>query len=118
MAVTWPTFLQNFLNNESFSITKGDTVLRSQMAVGPAKLRRVSTRAVDVYTVSINVHHSIAIQFNNFYNTTLNGGVTPFNFVDPFTQQMATFRIMGSISITPIGSAGTFRVSMSWEKLP
>jgi len=115
---TWPGFLQDFVNEDSFSSEMGDTVLRSENDVGPAKVRRISTRPIDTYTVTINVYQTDMISFKQFFNTALNGGVTPFYFDDPITGVKEVFRFTKPPSISPIGSAGHWRISMNWEKLP
>lgn len=119
MPVNWPVFLQQFLNVESFSIRRGVTYRETENSIGAPKVRRYTTRPIDTYTVTINVPETVAIQFDNFYNTTLNGGVTPFYFTDPFRKSVATFRMTGELGIAPLGSSGqVWRVSMTWIKLP
>lgn len=117
MAVSWPATLQDKLNQESFSVELGDTVLRSDMDIGPAKVRRRTTRPIDVYTCSINLYQTDYSTFMTFFNTYINGGVTPFEFVDPFSGNLTEFRFVGTPTVSPLGSAGWFRITMKWEKL-
>ena len=115
---TWPSFLQQLLNEDSFSVTFGETVARSEMQVGPTKVRRTSTRPIDKYTASINVFQSDMVAFRQFFNTTLNGGATSFYFNDPMTNTTEVFRFTSPPQISPLGSAGHYRITMNWEKLP
>jgi len=118
MAISWPVGIQDLVNGENFSMEFGETVLRTQMDVGPAKLRRRTTRPIDKYTVSINLYESDFITFQQFFNTTLNGGINIFDFLNPLTGSTDQFRFTQPPSISPLGTAGWFRVTMSWERLP
>jgi hypothetical protein len=88
------------------------------MDIGPAKLRRRTTRPVDFYSCSINLYQSDYSTFTTFFNTTLNGGITPFDFIDPFSGVLTTFRFKQPPQVSPLGRAGWFKISMQWEKLP
>lgn len=114
---TWPLFLQQLLNEDSFSVEFGETVIRSDMQVGPTKTRRITTRPIDKYSASINVFQSDMVAFRQFFNTTLNGGATSFYFLDPLTNVTEVFRFTKPPQISPIGSAGHYRITMNWEKL-
>lgn len=117
MATPWPTSLQSTLNEDSFSVNIGETTIRTDMDIGPAKVRRRTTRPIDSYSCSINIFQTDYLTMTQFYNTTLNGGVTPFEFVDPITGLLTVFRFLKAPSFSPLGSAGYFRVEMQWEKL-
>jgi len=117
MAELWPSGLQDIVNEEGFGYTLGDTLVRSDMDVGPAKVRRRYTKGVENLTTTINLTTSEYTTFKNFYDTTLNGGVTPFLFDHPITGVQEEFRFVNPPKIDSIGG-GNFRVSMEWEKLP
>ena len=117
MSVPFPSTLQNKVDAESFNYSFGDTTLRSQMDVGPAKVRRRFTRAVDMLTTSIMLDYDQYATFKIFYETTTNGGVTPFTYENPLTGASEEFRFAEPPSIQSIGGR-TFRVGMKWEKLP
>ena len=117
MAVAWPGALQDKLNEQSFGIRKGSTTIRSDMDTGPAKVRRRFTRSVDMFTASIDLTTSEFSTFETFFNTTINGGVTIFEFDHPITGVLTNFRFVGDPEYSSIGG-GNFRVSMVWEKMP
>lgn len=117
MAVSWPVELQDLVNEAGFGENFGDTVLRSDMDVGPAKVRRRTTRPVNTLTVSINLTASQYLALKLFYNTTTNGGVSPFAFNHPVTGDAAEFRFTKPPSIRSLG-AGNYQASMEWEQLP
>lgn len=114
---TWPVSLQQKLDSESFELKYGSTVIRSDMDVGPDKVRSRYTDAVDTYTCSILLDFDEQDTLRTFYKTTLNNGALPFEFNDPFTGVAATFRFIEPPSIRALGGR-TFRVGLNWEKLP
>lgn len=117
----WPVSLQQILNTASFQYQLGNTKVKSETAVGPAKVRARTTDAVDTYTCSINIPMSDVATFKTFYKTTLGGGVLPFTFNDPFDGTPSSFRFSpdSDPTIVPLGSGGLeFVLSMAWEKLP
>lgn len=118
MAVSWPSQLQDYLNEDSFSHEFGDTTIRSNFDVGPAKVRRRFTRSIDTIGCSIDIHKDDYEFFKIFYNTTLNGGVTPFEFAHPITQDIVTVRFLSNNppSFSPLGGS-YFRIAMKWEIL-
>ncbi len=113
---TWPGGLQQLLGTDSFQLKLGNTLVRSEVDIGPAKVRARFTDAVDVYGCSIMLDYADYGTFTTFYKTTLANGSLPFLFDDPFTGLPATFRFADTPQITPIGGR-TFNVAMNWEKL-
>lgn len=118
MAVSWPTQLQDYLNEDSFSHEFGNTTIRSSFDVGPAKVRRRFTRSIDMISCTIDLYKDDYDFFKTFYNTTLNGGVTPFEFNHPITQDLITVRFISDNppSFRSMGG-GYFKISMKWEIL-
>ncbi len=114
---TWPISLQQKLNVESFEVKIGSTSVRSDMDIGPAKVRSRFTDAVDGYQCSVNLDFDEYSDFLLFYKTTLNNGVSQFLFNDPFTELPTAFRFASPPSIRPLGGR-VFQVGMIWEKLP
>lgn len=116
---TWPVGLQQALNSASFEVKYGSTTVRSEMDVGPAKVRSRFTDAVDTYSCSIFLDYAEKTTLDTFFRTTLNNGTNQFLFDEPFTGTPTAFRFVEPPSIRPVGSGGrTFIVSMTWEKMP
>ena len=116
MAIPWPATLQDKLEQDNFSLEKGSTVIRTQMDVGPVKVRRRSTRPIDMVVGSIYLTASEWAIFETFYNTTINGGATPFELPHPITGVLTVFRFAAEPSYRSVGSI--FSVSMKWEVMP
>lgn len=118
MSVSWPAQLQQYFSEDSFSFKYGVTVLKSDMGQGPAKTRRISTRPVNILTVSILVTTDEFLDYwDPFYNITTNGGTTAFTFLHPIKQENRDFKIMGEPDVVSIGG-GNFKVTMSLEEQP
>lgn len=117
MSVAWPALLQSVVNEESFSFIIGETSIRSDMEVGPAKVRRRFTKSVDGLTCSINLTQSEFQTFYDFYDIDLNGGTKVFSFIHPVTQVLSDFRFTKAPNMRSLGG-GNFRVVMEWEQMP
>lgn len=114
---TWPAGLQQLLNVDSFQYNFGNTALRSENDVGPAKVRRRATKAVDNLTCSIICSYEDFQDIYDFWDVDLNGGVEQFEFAHPFTGDTENFRMVTAPSMVPLGGT-QFLVSMNWEKMP
>lgn len=113
---TWPITLQQCLNADDFQMDKGNAVVRTDMDVGPAKMRNRSTKSVDQYTGSIFAGLDALADLEDFYTTVLSHGTLPFLFTDPITNTQRTFRFIQPYSVRPLGGV-QFRVSFKWERL-
>lgn len=116
MAQAWPAQLQDVFNQDSFQYQIGETVIRSSMDIGPAKVRRRFTKPINEVTGSIWVSVAEFQIFYNFFNTTLNGGTLPFDFYNPLLAATKEYRFKGPPRITPVGFE-TYRLDFNWEEL-
>lgn len=117
MPASWPGSLQQTINVDNFGVTFGDTLIRSDVDVGQAKVRSRYTKGVDVYTAQIDLDYSLYQTFKDFYKTTLNNGALTFEFIDPMTGNLEEWRFMEVPKIVPLGGR-IFSVSMTWEMMP
>jgi hypothetical protein len=114
---SWPISLQQKLNASSFSVKVGTTTVRTQVDVGPAKVRSRFTDAVDNYSCAIFLDFSEYSTFMTFYKTTLNNGTNQFLFTDPFSLVERAYRFVDAPNISAMGGR-FYEVSMNWELLP
>lgn len=112
----WPLALQQKLNSDDFSQKFGVTTLRTDMDVGPAKVRSRFTDAVDLYSASVLMTFADYSILSDFFKTTLNNGALPFIFPDPISGDDAIFRFVTPPVITALGGI-TFKVALDWEKI-
>jgi hypothetical protein len=115
--VTWPLQLQQYLNGDSFTYTFGETVIRSEMDVGPRKVRRRSTKSIDSITGSIDMEFSDWDTLKDFYKTTTNGGSDYFIFKDPIDESDLVVRFTSPPAVTRKGGV-YFTVSINLETRP
>lgn len=117
--IAWSLALPQTINVDSFGADIGDTVLRSDMDVGPAKTRRRATKSVDVYTVLMDLTIAQYQVLYDFFDIDLNGGTTTFSFTNPLTGDLEEFRMFGPPKVRPKAGGGTTYVaSMIWERMP
>ncbi len=114
MSVPWLASLQQLVNEQSFSYKHGETLIRSEVDVGPKKVRRRFTRPIDEVSVSINLTTDEFSDFKTFFDTTINGGATIFELNHPITGVLTNFRFMAPPEVRPLGGT-TFQLSMQWE---
>lgn len=114
---TWPVSLQDKFNVDNFSVKLGNTTVRSEMDVGPDKVRRRFTDAVDIYTASIDMDIDQYSDLKQFFENTLGGGSLTFAFVNPLTNTTDEFRFIDPPDVRPIGGR-FFKVSMNLERMP
>ena len=117
MAVSFPTELQEKFNESGFSFSIGSTTIRTNVDVGPAKIRRRLTKGVDSTSGNIKLLYSDYAILYNFYDVSLAGGSLPFEYNDPFTGLPAEYRWVSPPTLTPMGGL-YFNVSLPWEKMP
>lgn len=113
---SWPVSLNPNLEADSFKFKIGETRIKSQFDIGPAKVRRRTTRGVDTANGSIIILFSEYATFRTFFDTTINGGTDPFTIIHPITRVTATFRFVDTPEIRPLGP--NIEISMSWEEIP
>lgn len=115
--ITWPDSLQQNVNADSFTFTPGETVLRSDVDVGPAKVRRRTTRSVDTMQATINLPLNLFSVLDQFYRTDVNGGASAFQFVHPISRLPVTVRFTKAPVYTPLGGI-EFQAALELEILP
>ena len=115
--IQWPTSLQQLVNADSFNLKKGSTTIRSDVDIGPAKVRRRMTKSTDTVTVGFNLTKAEYLIHEEFYDIDLNGGVNAFEFKNPITQVVEVYRYNSEPEYKSIGGVN-FVVNMQWERLP
>jgi phage-related protein len=116
---TWPTadsFPQKPLiggNTEA----PPNTIIRTSMDVGPAKLRQRSTAGSGTYHFNFHMTDANIIALRTFYITTCHGGADSFEWVDPRTSATEDWRFLGQPSWVQIKN-NLYHVSVDLEQLP
>jgi len=112
----WPAAFYGCIIKGSFSETPPQNVLRTQMDVGPAKLRRRSTAGVRVFSLNLFLTKAQVATFDTFYVTTIQSGSLKFNMYHPRTHVTGEYRIVNQPIYVPINEG--YDVKVSLELLP
>lgn len=115
MSIQWPLSLRNKINASDFSLQFGETAIRTEMEYGPKKVRRRTTKGIDVISCSIMLTRSeYNDSFRPFYDTSLAGGTGTFIYTHPITGEDANFRF-ASPPVLRVVKGVTYLLTMAWE---
>jgi len=117
MADAWPGTLPQTVLNAGYSETVPDTLLRSAMDTGPAKVRSRFTVGIPEFKYPEIMTTAQVATLDTFYKTTLGNGALPFTWVNARTGAAADFRFLKPPTYDAIG-AGNYRVMLYLEILP
>lgn len=117
MAETFPSDLQQLLNTNGFTQTLGDTSIRSDVDTGLKKVRQRYTKAIDVFSCTIDMELDDYNTLITFYTVTLSGGSKTFNYDHPMTGLESEFRFTKPPTMRPKGGIW-FVINMVWEEIP
>ena len=108
----WPASLpqKQFLG---MTEQRGDARLRTEMDAGPAKMRRRFTNTVRDFTTPILLSGTQRQTLDTFYIDTLKKGVLAFDWEDPVTDAIVSFRFVEPPRFTP--TAGGPVSDRLWE---
>lgn len=91
----WPASLPQYFDVDGYVERAADLVIESPVDVGPPKARKRFTAGWRAISGNLRMDATQAAALEDFYRNDLNSGVTPFNWVNPFTQAAARFRFRG-----------------------
>jgi hypothetical protein len=98
-------------------------VIRTQMDVGPDKVRRRSTAIVNPMAFTIQVSGTQFTTFRNFFHTTSLEGSIEFNMADPWDDSTQEFRFTQTYDWVIVTGGSNpdervFQITIYMEKLP
>jgi len=116
--IVWPTSLPAFEEPllSSYNEKPGTATVRTEMEVGPAKIRKRTTAEVDKFEVAYIMTGSQVATFDGFYDSTTAQGALRFDATHPRTLNTKEFRIKEDPTYEPIGN--DFKVIFTVEVLP
>lgn len=118
----WPNTLPQSPKISGLSETPPGQILRTDQDVGPAMTRPRSTADVRVFAIELAVSRTQLDTFDSFFVTTLRGGALAFDWKNPRTGNVATFRIVGKPTYSSFkpNSAPSVprRIGFTMEQLP
>jgi hypothetical protein len=113
-ALAWPAGLPDCA--QSWEEKDIPVTVRTQMEVGPPKVRRRFTRTMRAVQVGFTMDHAQAMALRDFFEIDLQGGVLEHSFRHPFRGDVESFRFVEAPTITAEGALACV-VSCSWEQL-
>lgn len=118
----WPIGLTRAARVADLEERTPEVVVRSEVDVGPAKIRRRFTGDRRTFTIGLDLTRNEVATFDSFFLTTTKGGSLSFAWDLPRTGSLADFRFLGPPAYrpqAPRGSGGEWwRVSFDVEMLP
>jgi hypothetical protein len=114
---TWPVTLPAAPLLEGFREATPDTVLRTEMEQGPAKLRQRTTAGVRTLSVGYLLSAAQVATLETFYLTTLSGGAAAFDFTHPRTGAGVSCRFVRPPEYAAV-NGNYFRAALELEILP
>jgi hypothetical protein len=115
--VTWPDTLPASPLLENFQEILPRTAIRTDMDTGPAKVRQRTTAGVGALMVSYLLNIAETIALDAFYQTTLSGGATAFDYTHPRTGATLSCRFTDPPEYAPV-NGNYFKVTLTLEVLP
>lgn len=119
---TWPSTLPQYPDQQGFSETIRDPVLRTAMDAGPEKARLRYTAVPEQYKMTMHMTKEQRATFVNFYKSSLGYGVDEFYWYHPINVDGSGDRITVVCRFTSMytitADNNEFSVTFSMEVLP
>jgi len=115
--LVWPSSLPQRPTVGGYQERFAETVLRTAMDAGAAKLRRRFTAAPRQIEVTFRMTAAQVAVLRSFYEETTAGGALPFDWVHPREGTAAEFRFVEAPRVSAV--TGTlFSVAVKLEQMP
>lgn len=120
--VAWPPSLTRTPRVANLEEKTPRVVLRSDVDVGPAKIRRRLTGGTRQFSIELDLRRTELATFDAFFITTTKGGALSFSWKNPRTGDVADFRFLDEPSYSPRAPRGDgtewWTASFNVEMLP
>jgi len=115
-SIDWPSTLYGTILKDGVQETPPDNIIRTDMEVGPPKVRRRGTAAVRKFTFQMFLSGTLLAIFDTFYVTTSKSGSLAFNFRSLRTQVIGEYQFAAVPIYIP--SEQGYLISCQLELLP
>lgn len=113
---SWPATLPDFTNflQDSYTEALADNVIRTDMEIGPAKVRRRSSAAPQLIEGRLRLKTAQLTVFKTFYEDTIFFGALAFDAVHPRTAAAisARFAVVPQISASGIDWIAALKIEV------
>lgn len=114
----WPGTLPQVPLANGFQEVHPELSLRTNMDVGPAKVRRRQTAGVVTMVCPFRLTTAQRATLVTFWQTTLAGGSLTFTWVHPITSAVITCRMVNPPQFAPLSRGMYWGTTMQIEILP
>lgn len=118
MSVSWPASLPQYVLTQGYAETAPKNAIRTEMAAGPAKVRRRTTADVRVIACQLRLTHAQRATLDGFYLTDTASGSLSFAWVHPVTRDSAEMRFVEPPLYGPAAASTHLIASLKLEILP
>lgn len=115
---TWPdaTKLPQFVDQDGYTQTSKNPLIRTEMEAGPAKVRLRYTAIPEEFNISLTLTKTQFESFITFFKRDIHYGADVFTWRHPVTQAISNCRFTGMYNAVPHGL--DFKVTIPMEILP
>ena len=114
----WPSTLPQEPIKEGYTETAPNTLIRTNMDAGPAKIRRRYTAGVRTFNMDLFLTTAQVEILDIFYMTTTKGGSEQWTWKNPRTAAVANFRFVSEPTYKHEPYKDYYKVSLHLEQLP
>jgi hypothetical protein len=114
--VDWPLTLPQLVDQQGYTESPPNIVIKSSVDAGPAKIRRRFTSGPRPINCGMILSAAEIEILDDFYINDIASGSLAFNWVHPRTQAAASFRFTKPPSYSPFGAQ--YQVAMELEIMP
>lgn len=111
----WPSSLPQTPLADGFTESRLSTVIRTETDVGPAKVRRRYTAEIRIVSMGLLLTSAQVATLETFYDSTLSGGVDPFDWVNHRTGAAASYRFRAPPAYTEAGAPDYWQTVIDLE---
>lgn len=117
-SVIWPSSLPQYVLASGYSETPPKNHIRTEMAAGPAKVRRRTTADVRTIACRVRLSHAQQATLDQFYLFDTMSGALPFDWVHPVTRVPAEIRFVEEPGYSASQNSVHLIASLKLEILP
>jgi hypothetical protein len=117
-SVSWPLSLPQFVLAAGYGESPPNTVIRTEMSAGPAKVRRRSTAGVRPIACQVRLSHAQRAILDAFFVDDTKSGSLAFDWLHPITRAPVEARFVEPPAYSVSGSSVHVIAALSLEILP
>ncbi len=113
----WPASLPQEFSSNGYSEKEPETAIHTEMDAGPPKSRQRFTAGTREITTTLRIDSTQKVTLSEFFRNTLGGGSLTFDWVEPGTVSIATYKFKEPPSYDPL-PGGWWTVNLTLLQMP